>query len=160
LAADVTPSLDRLAAEGVVFEHAVSPAPLTLPSHASLFTSKYPPAHAVRDNGGFFLDERETTLAEHLKACGLKTGGFVGAYLLDRHWGIAQGFDTYYDNFDLAKFDTPSLGDVERPAKRGDRSGARVARSLEGVPVLRLDSLLRRALAVRAARALAHAVRH
>lgn len=112
----VTPTLDRLAAEGVVFEHAVAPAPLTLPSHSSLFTSKFPPAHAVRDNGGFFLDERETTLAERLKAQGLKTGGFVGAYVLDRHWGIAQGFDTYYDNFDLAKFDTPSLGDVERPA--------------------------------------------
>ncbi len=112
----VTPTLDRFAAEGVLFEHAVAPAPLTLPSHSSLFTSKFPPAHAVRDNGGFFLDERETTLAERLKARGLKTGGFVGAYVLDRHWGIAQGFDTYYDNFDLAKFDTPSLGDVERPA--------------------------------------------
>ena len=112
----VTPTFDRLAQEGVLFEHAVSPAPLTLPAHASLFTSKYPPAHAVRDNGGFFLDERETTLAERVKARGMKTGGFVGAYVLDRRWGISQGFDTYYDNFDPTKFVTPSLGDVERPA--------------------------------------------
>jgi arylsulfatase A-like enzyme/Tfp pilus assembly protein PilF len=111
----VTPALDRIASEGVVFQHAVAPAPLTLPSHASLFTSKYPPAHEVRDNGGFFLDERETTLAERLKARGFKTGGFVGAYVLDRHWGIAQGFDSYFDNFDL-RFDAPSVGDVERPA--------------------------------------------
>jgi len=114
----VTPALDRLASEGVLFEHAVTSAPLTLPAHASLFTSKYPPAHAVRDNGGFFLDERETTLAERMKARGLKTGGFVGAYVLDRRWGISQGFDTYFDDFDLTKFVAPSLGDVERPANQ------------------------------------------
>jgi arylsulfatase A-like enzyme/Tfp pilus assembly protein PilF len=112
----VTPALDRIAAEGVLFEHAAAPAPLTLPAHASLFTSMYPPVHGVRDNGGFFLDDRATTLAERLKDRGLKTGGFVGAYVLDRRWGIAQGFDTYVDNFDLSKFDTPSLGEVERPA--------------------------------------------
>ena len=91
-----------MAAEGVVFEHAAAPAPLTLPAHASLFTAKYPPQHGVRDNGGFFLDERETTLAERLKAAGMTTGGFVGAYVLDRKWGIAQGFDRYVDDFDLS----------------------------------------------------------
>ena len=111
-----TPNLDRLAAEGTIFEHATAPAPLTLPAHSSLFTGKYPPQHGVRDNGGFFLDERETTMAERLKAAGVSTGGFVGAYVLDRKWGIAQGFDRYFDDFDLSKFDTPSLGEVERPA--------------------------------------------
>jgi arylsulfatase A-like enzyme/Tfp pilus assembly protein PilF len=111
-----TPSLDRIARDGVLFEQAAAPAPLTLPAHSSLFTGKYPPQHGVRDNGGFFLDERETTLAERLKANGLKTGGFVGAYVLDRRWGIAQGFDTYSDDFDLSKFASPTLGEVERPA--------------------------------------------
>ena len=99
----------------MLFEHAVAPAPLTLPAHSSLFTAKSPPQHGVRDNGGFFLDERETTLAERLQASGVKTGGFVGAYVLDRKWGIGQGFDRYVDDFDLSKFDTPSLGEVERP---------------------------------------------
>ena len=113
-----TPALDRIAREGVLFEHAVAPAPLALPAHASIFTGKYPPGHAVRDNGGFFLDSRETTLAERLKAHGMTTGGFVGAYVLDRTWGIAQGFDTYFDNFDLTKFETPSLAEVERPASQ------------------------------------------
>jgi len=111
-----TPNLDRLASEGTLFEHAAAPAPLTLPVHSSLFTAKYPPQHGVRDNGGFFLDERETTMAERLKAAGVATGGFVGAYVLDRKWGIAQGFDRYFDDFDLSKFETPSLGEVERPA--------------------------------------------
>jgi len=110
-----TPNLDRLAREGVLFEQAVSPAPLTLPAHSSIFTGKYPPAHGVRDNGGFFLDERETTLAERLQSGGFTTGGFVGAYVLDHKWGIAQGFQTYFDDFDLSKYQSLSLGSVDRP---------------------------------------------
>jgi choline-sulfatase len=110
-----TPNLDRLATEGVLFEQAVSPAPLTLPAHSSIFTGKFPPAHGVRDNGGFFLDDRETTLAERLRDRGFTTGGFVGAYVLDRKWGIAQGFQTYFDDFDLTKYQSLSLGSVDRP---------------------------------------------
>lgn len=110
-----TPNLDRLAREGVLFEQAVAPAPLTLPAHSSIFTGAFPPAHGVRDNGGFFLDERETTLAERLQASGFTTGGFVGAYVLDHKWGIAQGFQTYFDDFDLSKYQSLSLGSVDRP---------------------------------------------
>src|SRR5687768_10812813 len=50
-----TPVIDRLAREGVVFEQAVAPAPLTLPAHATLFTGVDPPFHGVRDNGGYIL---------------------------------------------------------------------------------------------------------
>ena len=111
-----TPQLDRIGTEGTLFEHAVAPAPLTLPAHSSLFTAKFPPHHGVRDNGGFFLDERETTLAERLKSSGFRTGGFVASYVLDRRWGIAQGFDTYFDNFDSRKINDLSIGEIERPA--------------------------------------------
>ena len=110
-----TPNLDRLAREGVLFENAVAPAPLTLPAHSSIFTGAFPPAHGVRDNGGFFLDDKETTLAERLEAKGFTTGGFVGAYVLDHKWGIAQGFQTYFDDFDLSKYQSLSLGSVDRP---------------------------------------------
>jgi choline-sulfatase len=110
-----TPNLDRLAREGVLFENAVAPAPLTLPAHSSIFTGAFPPAHGVRDNGGFFLDDKETTLAERLQARGFATGGFVGAYVLDHKWGIAQGFQTYFDDFDLSKYQSLSLGSVDRP---------------------------------------------
>ena len=110
-----TPNLDRLAREGVLFEQAVSPAPLTLPAHSSIFTGVFPPAHGVRDNGGFFLDDRQTTLAERLQSSGFTTGGFVGAYVLDHKWGIAQGFQTYFDDFDLSKYQSLSLGSVDRP---------------------------------------------
>ncbi len=110
-----TPNFDRLAREGVLFDEAIAPAPLTLPAHSSIFTGTYPPAHGVRDNGGFFLDERETTLAERLQSRGFATGGFVGAYVLDHKWGIAQGFQTYFDDFDLSKYQSLSLGSVDRP---------------------------------------------
>ena len=63
-AAAATPHLDRLAAAGVRFAQAVSPAPLTLPAHASLITGRNPFAHGVRNNGYFVLPADVPTLAE------------------------------------------------------------------------------------------------
>jgi len=112
-----TPNLDALAARGTLFERAIAPVPLTLPSHTSLMTGELPAMHGVRDNGGFRVGAEKVTLAEILAARGWATGGFVSAYVLDHRWGIAQGFDTYFDDFDLAKFKTMSMGDIQR---RGD----------------------------------------
>src|SRR5262245_27865268 len=95
-----TPAFDALADSGVLFEQAVSVAPLTLPAPSSIFTGKFPPEHGVRDNGGFFLGPEQTTLAEVLKARGYRTGAFVAAYVLDHKWGLNQGFDTYFDDLD------------------------------------------------------------
>ena len=86
-----TPAIDRLAAEGVLFEQAVSVAPLTLPAHSSIFTGKFPPEHGVRDNGGFFLGPEQVTLAEVLKGRGYRTGGFVAAYVLASQVGHQPG---------------------------------------------------------------------
>ena len=76
---------------GATFDHASTAAPLTLPAHSSLFTGRFPPEHGVRDNGGYFLNDSETTLAEVLKARGYATGGFIAAYVLDGKWGISAG---------------------------------------------------------------------
>ncbi|MGE3276284.1 MAG: sulfatase-like hydrolase/transferase [Vicinamibacterales bacterium] len=113
-----TPTLDRLAADGVVFEHAVSPAPLTLPAHSTLFTGEDPPFHGVRDNGGYILDGSRQTLAETLKAGGWATGGFIGAFVLDAKFGLDQGFDEYVDEFDINQRPGEgfALGDIARPA--------------------------------------------
>lgn len=93
-----TPSFDRLAAEGVVFDAAMSPVPLTLPSHASMLTGLIPPRHGVRANGDFRLAERFETLAELLQRNGYQTGAFIGGAPLDRSGGLAQGFDHYDDH--------------------------------------------------------------
>jgi len=110
-----TPNFDALAQDGVLFDHASTAAPITLPAHSSLFTGRFPPQHGVRDNGGYFLNDKEQTLAETLKARGYATAGFIAAYVLDSKWGIAQGFDTYFDDFDLSKYKVFSMGAIQRP---------------------------------------------
>ncbi len=95
-----TPNIDRLAAEGTRFETVVASAPLTLPSHCSILTGTYPMFHGVRDNVGYRLDPSVETLAQILKGHGYATGAFVGAYVLDRAFGLGTGFDSYYDNFE------------------------------------------------------------
>jgi arylsulfatase A-like enzyme/Tfp pilus assembly protein PilF len=112
-----TSNIDGLASEGVLFEHATAPVPLTFPSHSTIFTGLLPPHHGVRDNGGFFLEDDKTTLAERLKGAGYTTGAFIGAWVLESRWGLAQGFDEYSDKFDLSQYKILSLGTVQ---KRGD----------------------------------------
>jgi arylsulfatase A-like enzyme/Tfp pilus assembly protein PilF len=111
-----TPNLDRLAGEGVLFEQAIAPAPLTLPAHSTLFTGLLPPRHGVRDNGGYVLDPKHKTLASTMKELGRQTGGFVGAFVLDGKFGLDAGFDTYYDKFDVSRQRSVSLGSISRTA--------------------------------------------
>src|SRR6266480_8470 len=92
-----TPNLDGLAKRGVLFENAVAQTPLTPPSHASIFTGTYPTVHHVRDTGGFILDAAHQTLAEILQARGWQTAAFVGSAVLNRIFGLNQGFQTYDD---------------------------------------------------------------
>ncbi len=113
-AAAKTPVLDALAARGARFASATTTTPLTLSAHTSLFTGTWPTSHGVRDNTGFHVDDSVTTLAEVLKGRGYRTGGFVGAFVLDARWGIAQGFDRYFDEFDLGEDVGPGLDAIQR----------------------------------------------
>jgi len=92
-----TPAMDALASSGVLFEHAYTPAPLTLPAHTSIMTGLVPPAHGVRGNGGFALGPGTPTLAEALRARGLATAAFIGGFPLARRFGLARGFEEYDD---------------------------------------------------------------
>src|SRR5438477_5320040 len=113
-----TPATDALAARGLRFAQATTVTPLTLPAHTSLLTGTFPTFHGVRDNGQFYVSEDQVTLAEVLKAQGYRTGGFVCAFVLDRRWGIAQGFDTYYDDFDLSKYELAAgIDAAQRPGR-------------------------------------------
>jgi choline-sulfatase len=93
-----TPNIDALAARGVRFAQAVAQVPLTTPSHASILTGAYPQIHKLRDNGGFVLDSSIPTLATLTKDAGFETAAFVGAAVLNRHFGLNRGFDHYGDN--------------------------------------------------------------
>ena len=110
-----TPAFGRVAAEGVLFEQATATVPLTLPSHTSMFTGTYPMFHGVRDNGGYYVPEDSETLAEVLRDAGYRTGGFVAAFVVDSRWGLDQGFERYYDDFNFREFERISLDSVQRP---------------------------------------------
>lgn len=92
-----TPAIDRLAADGIVYEQAFSHVPLTLPSHASIFTGLLPAHHGVRDNAGFRLDAKLPTIASMLRAHGYATGGVISAYVLRATTNAGLGFETYDD---------------------------------------------------------------
>ncbi len=89
-----TPQIDLLAATGTVFDNAVAPMPLTLPSHFSIFSSLYPREHGVMNNG-MALPEAISVLPEMLMEQGYATGGFASVTLLDQASGAARGFDTF-----------------------------------------------------------------
>jgi len=95
-----TPSLDRIAREGVVFADANAQIPSTLPSHASILTGRYPTGHGVHDNGVYALAAQETTLAEILSEAGFATAAFVSAFVLDHRFGIDQGFAAFGDTME------------------------------------------------------------
>lgn len=99
-----TPNLARIAREGVVFDNAISTAPWTMPSHASMVTGRYPHEHgAVGEDG---LDDRLPTIAEAFRDRGFRTGAFSGNNLyFCRRAGFARGFLHFEDYF-------YSLGDV------------------------------------------------
>ncbi len=92
-----TPTLDGLAATGRRYERAYSPVPLTIPSHASLFTAHSPSHHQIHSNGDATLPPSATTLTERLSEHGYRTGASVGAFVTGRVWGFDQGFDRFYE---------------------------------------------------------------
>lgn len=110
----VSPELDALAASSVQFTMARTAVPLTLPAHTTLLTGQLPPAHGVRLNGET-LDADVPTLATVLKGAGYRTAAFVGAYVLDRRFGLARGFDTYDDRIPRDAQTTDAL-EASRPA--------------------------------------------
>ena len=95
-AAARTPALDELARAGARFTHAYATAPITLTSHASLMTGRYPPGHGARHNG-MRVDLAVPTLADAFARDGASTAAFVAAFPLDRRFGLIKGFQTYGD---------------------------------------------------------------
>lgn len=108
-----TPNIDAIAKGGTLFSAINSQVPLTLPSHTSLLTSTYPFSNGVLDNGEE-VPAHTVTLARVLKAHGFTTAAFVGGFVLDRRFGLNQGFDFYDSKFDLHKAGGTDAGDIKR----------------------------------------------
>ncbi len=118
-----TPVMDALARSGRVFDDAHAHSVVTLPSHATILSGRYPYEHGVRDNAGFVFPEDIPTLATILAAGGYATGAFVSAFPLDRRFGLDRGFAVYDDEYE--GYGTSAFTFAERPG------AATVARALD-----------------------------
>ena len=112
-----TPHIDSLAGDGVLVSRSIAAAPLTLPTHTTIFTGLEPPAHGVRDNGLYHVPDEATTLAELLKARGYRTQAFVSAMVLHRRYNLSQGFEGYDDEL-WGEADPMAFQFRERTAER------------------------------------------
>jgi len=96
----LTPHLDELAAEGMVFEQATSTAPWTLPAHVSLFTSLLPFDHHTRWSW-MRVHPEHLMLAESFRNAGYRTAAFTGGGYVASTYGFDQGFETYEDHDEM-----------------------------------------------------------
>ena len=103
---------------GTLFSEVNAQAPLTLPSHVSLLTSTYPFANGIEDNGEQ-LGSGAVTLATVLKARGYRTAAFVGGFVLDRRFGLNQGFDLYESPFSVRAQGGRDPGEIKRMGEGG-----------------------------------------
>jgi len=130
-----TPTLDRLADEGVLFWRATAVTPITLPSHASILTGLYPRRHGVRSNGFFRLADEQVTLAEVLREAGYQTGAVIAAFVLNSRFGLDQGFEYYDDDLGQTNQSDP-LVFAERNATRVTDSALGWLEKAAGKPFL------------------------
>ena len=94
-----TENIDAFAADGVLFERAVSDAPWTTASMSSVMTGTYPTRHGFKSTEVHTLRPDAIILAELLRARGYATAAVIGSYPLDSVYGLDQGFDHYDDAF-------------------------------------------------------------
>jgi len=126
-----TPNLDRIAGNGILFENAFSQVPLTFPSHTSILTGLFPVHHSVHQNGLEIFTKPNALIATTLKAHGYKTAAVVSSFVLDRKFGLVNGFDIYDDR--MERMPTISTNfDVERPGNETLDAALKILRQLKG----------------------------
>ena len=118
-----TPRIDAFAAEGILYERAISPAPWTLPAHASMFTGMYPSKHQTTTMHRALAREL-TTAAEVFRSHGYRTAAFSNNPWVSATYGMDQGFDSFYEGHrQVARGPRPLLARAlfrlfERPEQR------------------------------------------
>jgi len=128
----LTPQLDALAHEGVVFTRAYAQAPITTVSHATILTGTFPPFHRVNDFGSP-LAPSVPYLPSLFRDAGYRTAAFVGSLVLDPWTGTAPGFDRGFDTFDAGfRLRRPGEDRYQTIERRGDEVAARALRWIAG----------------------------
>ena len=131
-----TPTLARLAREGVAFDQAIAAAPITEPSHLAMFTGRPPIASGVVSNGTN-LGDRPDLLWRQLRERGYLTAGFVSGFPLHGKYGWTQGFDVYDDDFGaIAGVQSLSLVKAWKADKSGNLIFRRTARNFNPAVIM------------------------
>ena len=125
-----TPWIDRLASSGVLFDFAHAHNVVTLPSHASILSGRYPFDHGVRENSGFRFPPGMETLATLLRGHGYRTGAFVSAFPLDSRFGLDHGFEVYDDRLG----DADARSDFRMQERAGTKTVAAARAWLRATP--------------------------
>ena len=121
----LTPALDAMARDAVVFTRAYAQAPITTVSHATILTGTFPPFHHVNDFGSP-LPPAVPYLPELFKGQGYRTGAFVGSLILDPRNGTAPGFDRGFDVYDAGyRLRRPGENRYQTIERRGEDVTAR-----------------------------------
>ena len=113
-----TPNIDEVARNGILFENAFCQVPLTFPSHTSILTGLFPIHHGTHNNGLEIFAKHDFLITDLFRRSGYKTGAVVSSFVLDRKFGLADGFDVYDDRMERLPTISSNF-DVER---RGDES--------------------------------------
>src|SRR5256712_7400394 len=128
----LTPQLDALAHEGVVFTRAYAQAPITTVSHATIRTGTFPPFHRVNDFGSPLVAS-VPYLPSLFHDAGYRTAAFVASLVLDPRTGTAPGFDRGFDTFDAGfRLRRPGEDRYQTIERRGDEVAARALRWIAG----------------------------
>lgn len=112
-----TPNIDRLAAEGVLYENAFTDTPWTTPSMVSVMTGVHGPRHGFRSTNVDRLGLDQTTLAEILRSHGYATAAIIGSFPLDSIYQLDQGFDHYDDHFTRPAWQQPGHASEQIPSR-------------------------------------------
>lgn len=96
-----SPFIDQLSGRSYLFEDAYASIPITLPSHASMLTGRYPQQHGALSNRGR-VDAGQVSLAEILRQAGYRTGAVVGTAVLQKGTNLEQGFEAYLENWGIS----------------------------------------------------------
>ena len=134
---DTSPNLDRLAAEGTLFEQPIASSSWTLPTHMAMLTSMYDSVHQVRSRKRRYVLSHPL-LAEVLQEAGYDTAGFYAGALLHPGFGFDSGFDDYVNctsyswAADLGLEEFGERRDETREAARTDITSPRIHEKVTG----------------------------
>ena len=129
-----TPAIDALRRDSILYRHAYTTAPLTLPAHVTALTGLRPDQHGVRDNAGYRLADAVPYLPDLLRQAGYRTGGVVSAYVLRGTAGLSRGFDHYDDRITVAP--RALLPNLQREGEKSAELAADWVRGVAGEPFL------------------------